>query len=65
MLAERDATRLWQQLFHGQCVTPQLLNEADSLINQLKPESPLRLRYMTELDEIRKLHMKTGRKSSR
>lgn len=56
MLDERDATRLWQQLFRSQTVTSQTLSEAESLVNQLRPESPLRLRYSTELEEIRTLH---------
>jgi len=56
MLDERDATRLWQQLFRGQEITSQTLVEAASVIDELSPESPLRLRLATELEEIRKLH---------
>jgi len=56
MLDERDATRLWQQLFRGQTITSQTLVEAESVVNELSPESPLRLRLSTELEEIRELH---------
>jgi hypothetical protein len=56
MLYERDATRLWQQLFHGQTVTSQILTEAEKLVDDLPAESPLRSRLTTELDEIRSLH---------
>lgn len=56
MLDERDATRLWQQLFRGQAITSQTLAKAASVVDELNPESPLRLRLATELEEIRKLH---------
>ena len=56
MLDERDATRMWHQLFRGQAITPQTLVEAETLVNELSPESPLRLRLSTELEEIRSLH---------
>ena len=60
MLDERDATRLWQRLFRGQTVTSQMLTEAESLLDQLRPESPLRLRYSTELEEIRSVYEKAN-----
>lgn len=53
---ERDATRLWQQLFRGQTITSETLAKAESVVNELSEESPLRLRLSTELEEIRKLH---------
>jgi hypothetical protein len=56
MLNERDATRLWQQLFRGQTITSQTLTEAESILNELSDESPLRLRLSTELEEVRRLH---------
>lgn len=55
MLSEFDATRLWQQLFRGQAITSLTLSEAEAVLNQLPPESPLRLRLSTELEEIRML----------
>ena len=65
MLNEHDATRLWQQLFRGQEITSQTLTEAESLLNKLSPESPLRLRFSTELDEIRGLHQESPPKRRR
>jgi hypothetical protein len=59
MLDERDATRLWQQLFRGQAITEQTLSEAESVVNELRPESPLRLRLSVELEEIRRLHQQS------
>lgn len=55
MLSEFDATRLWQQLFRGQPVTSLTFSEAESVLKQLPPESPVRLRLSTELEEIRSL----------
>lgn len=59
MLDERDATRLWRQLFRGQPITSLTLTEAETLVNGLHPESPLRLRLFTELEELRILHKDT------
>lgn len=56
MLDERDAARLWRRLFRGQKITSQTVSEAESVVSQLSPESPLRLRLSVELEEIRKLH---------
>jgi hypothetical protein len=56
MQYERDVTRLWQKLFRGQTVTAQTLVEAESLVDGLHPESPLRLRLSTELEELRGIH---------
>ena len=56
MLSEYDASRLWQQLFRGQTITSLTLEEAESVVNDLHPESPLRLRLSRELEEIRSLY---------
>ena len=65
MLDEHDANRMWQQLFRGQEITSLILTEAESLLNKLSPESPLRLRLSTELEEIRSLHHGTSPKRKR
>ena len=62
MLDERDANRLWQQLFRGQPVSSLTLSEADRLLNDMHPESPLRLRFSAELDELRTLHQEATSK---
>lgn len=59
MLDERDATRLWQRLFRGQKITLQTFVEAESLVDKLPPESPLRARFSSELEEIRSLHQES------
>ncbi len=65
MLSEFDAMRLWQQLFRGQPITTLTFTEAESMLNQLPPESPLRLRLLTELEEIRLLQQGPRPKKSR
>ena len=65
MLSEFDVSRLWQQLFRGQAITSLTLAEAESLLSQMHPESPLRLRLSMELEELRARQQakpsKTGR----
>jgi hypothetical protein len=56
MLDESDVTRLWRQLFRGRAITSAMLKEAKLLLNKLSPESPLRVRFSAELEEIRSLH---------
>jgi hypothetical protein len=53
MLNEREATQLWQRLFRGQTVTSLTLTEAELVLEAMPWESPLRLRYSVELDELR------------
>lgn len=52
---EKAVTMLWRKLFRGQEVTSLTLKEAGELLDELSPESPLRLRLTTELDELRNL----------
>ena len=52
MLNDRDVTTQWRQLFDGQEITDASLAKAKALVDRLSPESPLRLRLETELDEI-------------
>ncbi len=45
-------------LFHGQEITEEILAKAEALLNGLSPESPLRIRFGMELEEIRKISEK-------
>lgn len=65
MMNESDATRKWRQLFEGQSVTTQLLAKAESLVGELPSESPLRLRYATEIDELRLMNQPASPKKKR
>ncbi len=55
---ERDVTTLWRKLFAGQSITDASLSKAESLLDSMNPESPLRMRLATELEEIRQLQKK-------
>lgn len=59
MLNEGHVTMLWQKLFRGQVITTETFTKADELLEELRPESPLRFRYEKELGEIRVLHGQT------
>jgi len=43
----------WQNLFNGESITKETLARAEELVEELRPESPLRFRLTAELDEIR------------
>jgi hypothetical protein len=58
VLNERDVTTMWRNLFRGKEVTSQSLDEAEELLDDLSPESPLRVRLSTELEELRKMSAK-------
>ena len=58
MLNEGQVTMLWQKLFRGQEITSLTLEKAEALLDEMNPESPLRFRFATELEELRKLYEK-------
>ena len=53
LLSETDVTNKWRSLFGAGRVTSETIESARVLIDQLPPESPLRVRLGNELDEIR------------
>lgn len=55
MMNEGQVSLQWQRLFANQIVTPENLQVADELIEQLRAESPLRFRLQQELREIRQI----------
>ena len=54
MLTEQEISRTWRSLFRGApgC-TDELFAKAEELLDELRPESPLRHRLGAELDELR------------
>lgn len=52
---ERDVTLAWKNLFREKPITPEALAKADELLDGLSGESPLHLRFATELGELKKL----------
>ena len=52
MLTEQEVSRSWARLFKGE-VTGEDITKGEALLDELRPESPLRHRLGSELDELR------------
>ena len=57
MLTEAEVQSSYRKLMHGQEITVELLDKAEALVDQLRPESPLRHRLWSELDELRDMSL--------
>lgn len=55
MLTEAEVQRTFTRMMKSG-VTPDVLDKAETLLDELRPESPLRHRLMVELEELRKMH---------
>ena len=55
MLTEAEVQRSFRKLFKNNEITPDLIERAESLLDELRPESPLRHRLSSELEELRQL----------
>jgi hypothetical protein len=53
LLTEQEISRAWRSLFRGADRTDRLFAKAEELLDELRPESPLRHRLGAELDELR------------
>ena len=58
MLTEHDVLTVWRQLFQDHDINDTMMTQAEDLLDNLRPESPLRLRLATELQDIQKLSQK-------
>jgi hypothetical protein len=54
VLTEQQIAQSWRTLFSGRAFTPEVESKAEALLNELRPESPLRHRLRAELDELRR-----------
>lgn len=57
MLTEKEVARSWARLFKGE-KTSETFAKAEVLLEELRPESPLRHRLSVELDELRESAVK-------
>ena len=57
MLTEKEVARSWARLFKGE-KTSETFAKAEALLEELRPESPLRHRLSVELDELRESTVK-------
>lgn len=54
MLTESEVSRSWSRLFKNG-LSPEAFDNAEDLLNELRPESPLRHRLEGELGELREM----------
>jgi hypothetical protein len=55
LLTESEVQRSFRNLFKTKDVPSETFDKAEALLDELRPESPLRHRLSIELEEIRKL----------
>jgi len=55
LLTEAQVQRSFQKLFCSSEIDPESFEKAEELLEELRPESPLRYRLGTELEELRKI----------
>jgi hypothetical protein len=53
LLTEQEITRSWRSLFRNAKISEETIKHAERLLDELRPESPLRHRLETELNELR------------
>ena len=56
VLTENEVSRSWNRLFGNTQFADDAFDQAEQLLEQLRPESPLRHRLTNELDELRSIH---------
>ena len=65
MLTEQEIARTWRALFHERGGGEDALTRAEALLEELRPESPLRHRLAGELVELRKLQKPPRKRAAR
>jgi hypothetical protein len=55
LLTEQEISRSWRNLFRSKDLNEGIFAQAERLLDELRPESPLRHRLEAELDELRML----------
>lgn len=55
LLTEQEVSRSWHKLFNRPEFTGETFAKAEALIEELRPESPLRHRLGSELEELRRM----------
>jgi hypothetical protein len=65
VLTEHEVSRSWRTLFRDTGWNEETLTRAEQLLDELRPESPLRHRLDAELDELRKRATKTAKTTAK
>jgi hypothetical protein len=55
LLTEQEISRSWRKLFGSKDINDETFEKAEALLDELRPESPLRHRLGMELEELRRL----------
>jgi len=56
LLTENEVSRSWNRLFKDSNFSTDTFDSAEALLDELRPESPLRHRLGNELEELKNLH---------
>lgn len=56
LLTEQEVARTWSQVFKPGKIELASFDRAEQLLDELRPESPLRHRLTMELEELRNIH---------
>ena len=56
MLTENEVSRSWNRLFKDGNFSSETFDSAEEMLDELRAESPLRLRLSNELEELKKIH---------
>ena len=57
MLTESEVQQSYRQLVYRNDIDKIAIDRAENLLDELRPESPLRIRLWKELQELRKLKL--------
>ena len=57
MLSEQEVSHSWSLVFKGKKFESDAFDRAEQLLEELRPESPLRHRLTHELEELRTIHL--------
>ncbi len=55
LLTESEVRRSYLQILKKASTDPDAYDKAEALLDELRPESPLRHRLLSEIDELRRL----------
>jgi hypothetical protein len=57
LLTEQEVSHSWSQVFKGSKFESDAFDRAEQLLEELRPESPLRHRLTHELEELRTIYV--------
>ncbi|HOM16659.1 MAG TPA: hypothetical protein PK777_15045 [Thermoguttaceae bacterium] len=65
LLTEQEVARSWRNLFNSPDFGEETFRKAERLLEELRPESPLRHRLAQELAELRKIRAQRKKSAAR